>query len=297
MTYIRNHWQGEHSLVQAFWINLIALRIIILFLERFTHPPFTGQTTTAMVATSVYFLVFNVIVYWWQVRGVLKACDKHSASMGSFITVILIQTGIVISLFFTVVYVLAAFQALFSNPDEMYKNRFKQQGTFLAPYTLALSDDGTRIHMSGDFRIGVTKDLRNLLQKHPSVLGVVFNSDGGRVSEGRGVAKLMKENGLEAFVFGICKSACVTAFTGGKLRTLGPNGKLGFHQFSMKSLQKTPYIDPLKEQEKDMEFFASQGVDVAFLKKVYETSPSDIWLPGADELIAAGLVHRVLINE
>lgn len=293
LDYLRTHWRGEQSLLWSFWVNLVALRIAILFFERFTHPPFTEQSGAAMIATAAYFALFQLLVYPWQVIGLVRACDRYLAALGSISTVLLAHAGIVASLFFTVIYVLGAFQALFGDASAMLVNQRLKSPPLLAEYSLTLSDDGSRIHLQGDFRVGVTKEMRSLVERNPGVGAIVLSSNGGRVTEGRGVARLIKQHGLDTYVFDLCKSACTTAFIAGAKRTLGVNGKLGFHQFAMNSKLKTPYIDPEEEQKIDLEFYTGQKIDKAFLEKVFQASHSDIWFPDPEELVAAGVVHFV----
>jgi len=295
MEYIRSHWRGEQSLFWSFWVNLAALRLLILLVEQFTHPPFTNQSMAAIVATFLYTLIFQLIVCVWQVRGIIKACDRYMASIGFYSRVLLAQIGMVASIFLTLFFVLGAFQSLFEDPSAMYKNRYKKGPPLLGEYSLTIVDDGRRIHMEGDFNIGLTKDLRALLEKHSNIKGVVLNSSGGRVTEGRGVAKLIKKYGLDTFVFDVCKSACMTAFIGGTVRNIGVNGRLGFHQFTMDSIQKTPYLDPVEEQKVDLAFYTAQKLDPEFLKKIFQTSHTDIWFPSTEELLAAGVVHNIRV--
>lgn len=294
MDYIRTHWQGNQSLLRSFWINLVALRIAILFFERYTHPPLADKSTTAITLTIIYFTVFQLIVYPWQILGLIRACDRYLAERGSYTFMLLAQFGMVLSLLVTLVYVLGAFQSLFANPEALIINQLKPRPPLLDQYTLTLTDEGTRILLQGDFRIGVTKEMASLLEQNPGVRGIVFSSNGGRVTEGRGVARLIKKNDLDTYVLKVCKSACATAFIAGARRYLGPRGKLGFHQFYMDSKLKTPYIDPQAEQMIDLTFYKQQNIDAAFLQKVFKTAPAGIWFPSAEELLAAGVVDKVL---
>ncbi|NQU56429.1 MAG: hypothetical protein HQ513_04280 [Rhodospirillales bacterium] len=294
MNYIRSHWQGNQSLAWSFWVNLVAMRIVILYFERFTHPPFLEEPATAIALTFIYFTIFQLIVYPWQIMGLLRACDRYLSEQGSYMFVLLAQFAMVLSLLGTLIYVLGAFQALFANPAAMIINQRKPSPPLLGPYTLTLTDEGSRIHLSGDFRLGVTQEMASLLEQHPGVQGIIFSSNGGRVTEGRGVARLIKKGGLDTYVFEICKSACTTAFIAGATRNLGPTGKLGFHQFAMDSKFKTPYIDHEAEQMIDLTFYKQQNIDAAFLQKVFKAPNTGIWFPTLKELLEAGVVDRIL---
>ena len=244
----------------------------------------------------IYFAVFQLIVYPWQARGLIKACDKHLSALGSHMTVLAAQLGLGVSLIVTVIYVAGAFQSLFADPEEMQINKRLKNRSPLAEYTLNVSDDGTRIFLVGDFRIGVTQQLTALLALNPGVKTIVLSSDGGRVAEGRGLARLIGKNRLNTHVVDTCKSACTTAFIGGTTRTLGATGKLGFHQFSLVGMYSNLYMNPKAEQKIDLVFYAKQKISRGFLEKVFQASPSDMWFPSTDELIAAGVVHKVGIR-
>ncbi|OUR79104.1 hypothetical protein A9Q83_05850 [Alphaproteobacteria bacterium 46_93_T64] len=296
MNFIRDNWHGNFSLFWSFWVNLVLVRVLILYLEQFTHPPYTEQTTSAVIQTTVFFVVFHLIVYAWQARGVIKTCDRLMAERNPYITVLMVQLGLVVSLFITIFFVLGAFQALFEDPSALQKNKVQRSAPLLKTYTLTVTPNDKWIDMKGDFRIGVTKSLEALLQQNPQVEGVVFSSNGGRITESRGVARLILENNLNTYVFDVCKSACATAFIAGRIRTLGADAKLGFHQFSMKSRLKTPYIDPVAEQEIDLAFYASQNIKASFLEKAFGASQSSIWYPSFEELLQAGIVHKIIPN-
>ncbi len=297
MDYVRNHWRGDHSLLWSFWVNLVALRLVILFFERFTHPPFTEQSTAAIAFTVLYFVVFQLIVCVWQIRGVVKTCDRFMAESGSYSTVLLAQFGIVVGLCLTLYFVLAAFLSLLEDPEAKYEKMFRPQPSLLGEYSLTLSEGGTRLLLKGDFRIGITKELSTFLERNPNLEGIVLSSNGGRVTEGRGVARLIKKNGLDTYVFDACKSACMTAFIGGATRNLGAQGKLGFHQFLLKNKMNIPYLDVEKEQKIDLAFYTEQKIEDSFLKKVFQASHTDIWFPSHDELLAAGVVHKILTEQ
>ena len=68
MQYIRSHWQGKQSLAWSFWVNLVGLRILITYLEGFTHPPFTEQSTASAIATILFFIVIGFIFLGYQIR-------------------------------------------------------------------------------------------------------------------------------------------------------------------------------------------------------------------------------------
>ena len=292
MRYIQDHWSGHRSLFWSFWINLVLLRFIILYFDQFTHPPFLEKSLLAIVLSAGYFIVFNVLVFGWQIRGLIKASDRYVSEYGSQITAMASHFGIIICLLFTGFAIHDAYQSLFVEDRANRANRLSWSHSLLGEYTITVI--GNDLHLEGDFRVGVTETLAKELDMRPGIDRIILSSNGGRVVEGRGLAHLFKNRKLNTLVIKECKSACTTAFIGGKRRFLGPEGKLGFHQFSLDGVYHNPYVDPQSEQKIDLDFYASQGMNEAFLKDVFQASHQEMWFPEPRDLVDAGVVHRIL---
>lgn len=295
MTYLRDHWHGNQSLAWSFWINLVLLRAGIFWAEGITGPPVIQDPRLAAAATVTYFAVFHVIVYVWQVVGVLRAGDGYLKNAGSTIWVPAAHVGIVASLILTSVSAFGAMQTLFvdkrdANLAEVWESERA------ARYALTLSDGGRLIRMTGAFELGLTRSLATLLRDNPGVEGIILDSDGGYVAEGRGVARLIRDRGLDTYVFGVCKSACTTAFIGGRSRMLSEHGRLGFHQYWLEDGYPDVLLDPQEEQEKDSLFYRGQGIRPDFVERLFETPHDDIWYPVPSELLDAGVVQRILYD-
>lgn len=292
MLYIRSHWLGDQPLFRSFWINLILLRVVILYVERFTRPPFILEPQAAIAATAAFFVVCQLIVLPWQIVGVLRSCDRYLAGFRPIVWVWGIQIGVAASLILTLISVYSGFQSLYIDRRDMLEAAAPQRAQ-AARYTLTPTNSGRLINLKGDFEFGITRNLEALLKRHRGVAGIVLSSDGGQIYEGRGVARLIMGHGLDTYVFETCKSACTTAFIGGATRTLGPNGRLGFHQYRLDAEFSNPLADVAAEQERDRRFYADRNIGGGFLRKVFDRPHDDIWFPDSDELLAAGVVHRV----
>lgn len=290
MNYIRAHWLGDQPLARSFWINLILLRIVILYAERFTRPPFIPEPQAAVAATAAFFIVCQLIVLPWQIVGVLRSCDRFLAEFRPIVWVWGIQIGIAASLILTLISVFSGFQSLYIDRRDRLAAAMPKPAPIIR-YALTPTDGGRLIHLEGDFAPGITRDLEALLGRHRGVEGILLDSDGGRIYEGRGVARLIVARGLDTYVHGTCKSACTTAFAAGAIRTLGPNGRLGFHQYKLEEGFPNPLVDVAAEQDKDRRFFAGRDIGDEFLRKVFDRPHDEIWFPGREELLAAGVIH------
>ncbi len=295
MRYIRDHWQGKHALLFALCVNLILIRALILLADRYTLPPYISDRIPALIATVAFILLFHGVVFVWQVVGVLRATQHQSSILANIWTVVAYAV-IGLYLVFTVLSIAASFRAL--APERFIPvNLTELEDARASQYALTLSPDNTRIHITGTFTLGMAQRLAALLDQNPGVTGIVLHSDGGHVYEGRGVGFLIRDRGLDTYVFEACSSACTTAFIGGAKRYLGPNGRLGFHQYKIDLDYPVPLYDIKGQQEKEITFYRSQGIAESFLEQVFLTPHTGIWFPEAAELMEAGVVDGVVEGE
>lgn len=287
LTYIKRHWRGRNSLAQAFWVNLVILFVVLGLVEQFIFPPYIKDEPVVTVAVFVYFIVVKLIVYPWQVVGVLRACDLRIKSDSGRSWATAAQIALVMSLAVTLIATIETYQKL-----QVFKRDLELRAMILPgpEYSLDLVKQGKLIHLQGPFEIGITRKVTQLIARNPEVVGIILDSEGGQIYEGRGLARLIRKYELQTFSLEKCLSSCTTAFVAGTTRTLGTNARLGFHQYKTYSL--IPSINVANEQAKDMAIFVKQGVSPEFLEKIFVQPPESIWWPEIDELIAAGVVHQ-----
>jgi hypothetical protein len=290
--YLRSHWLGQQSLAWSFWVNLVLLRALILFLEDFVRFPSRDGVYHSEIAAIVFFIVAHVVIYIWQIVGVVRCCDRHLSDYWSIMLVWGAYFGIVVSLLFTFVGVWETFQINILKSDEPLLSSIWERER-ASRYNLSVSGDGTRVNLTGSFELGLTKKLKALLQEHPNVKAVVLSSPGGNIYESRGVAKLMKQHSLNSYVFEACYSACTTAFIAGATRTLGPDGRLGFHSYRIEAAHRHPFSNTVGEQNYDRKLYEAQKIKGEFLNEIFEAPPSELWLPSTEKLLEAGVVHRI----
>jgi hypothetical protein len=291
--YLRDHWRGRQSLAWSFWVNLVLLRAAILGLDRFTRPPFLEDPDAVAVATVAFFVVFHLIVFVWQVVGVVRACDAYQRDFGASGVTLITYVGIAGAVALTFTSASGAFVLLFQEP-EGEPEYLAWERERAARYSLARdAEDPTLLRFSGTFELGVTKRLRALLERNSGIRALVLDSPGGHVYAGRGVATLVQRHDLDTFVVGQCNSACTTAFIAGETRVLAPGGRLGFHQHRMDADYPVYLVDEEAEMEKDLAFYRAQGIAEDFREKVFETPHDGLWFPSHEALLAAGVVHRI----
>lgn len=291
--YLQAHWQGQQSLAWSFWVNLVLLRAAILGLDRFIRPPFLEDPLAVALATVAFFLIFHVVVFAWQIVGVVRACDVYQSNFGASGLTLITYVGIAGAAAVTLTSVVGAFILLFQEP-EGEPEYLAWERARIARYSLAPDPgDPTLLRFSGSFELGVTKKLKVMLQEDPGIRGIVLDSPGGHVYEGRGSGNLIQRHGLDTFVFGQCSSACTTAFIAGKTRVLGPEGRLGFHQHWMDADYPVYLVDEEAEMRKDLAFYEAQGIAADFREQVFVTPHDGLWFPSTEELLEAGVAHHV----
>lgn len=268
-------------------MNFVLLFFALGLLERLIFPPFIVDEIAVTTAVLVYFVVVKLVIYPWQVVGVLRCCASRIRLNTGRMRAIAAQLAVAVSLALILLSTIETYQSL-----QIYKHKLALEA--IAPpipeYTLDLIKQDTLIHLSGPFEIGITNDVSDLLNRYPQVTGIILDSVGGQIYEGRGLARLIRENKLQTISLEQCLSSCTTAFVAGTTRSLGTNARLGFHQYKTYSL--IPSINVDNEQAKDMAIFVNQGVAPEFIDKIFMHPPEGMWWPEIDELVAAGVIHQ-----
>ncbi|MEM7748453.1 MAG: hypothetical protein AAF346_09405 [Pseudomonadota bacterium] len=297
LTYIRDHWRGEHPLAWSFWINLVLIRLIIFGLE-FLLRGFLDHTDFLLVAAkSIFFVVFHIIVLGWQIVGTARAAESHMQATGSSFLLWACYAGCLASLIATANVVLStnnpvkSYDFLHTWADVQSKRRKSQ-------YKLSLDLKTGTISFSGQFVIGVRRAFNEILEGPNRIQKVVLESPGGSVYEARGVARLLVAHRLTTHIEKTCASACTLVYLAGEKRTMSRAGRLGFHKYDFNFVNKQPHpmINLAEEHAADRRFMKSRGLSDAFLENVFAQAHSEIWFPPTAKMIEAGAVHSIGAN-
>lgn len=289
MNYIRKHWRGELSLAVSFWINLFLPNIAFMLFDTWLtqnsiieHPQIAGRVTI------IYAIVRLGLVYPWQIIGLWRASKRHIEATGKRFWARTAQVLVVLGILATIVNV----NSLLPAYKWMYNISFKKDE--FANYTLKLTKNNTIIHLQGGMGFSISEDVAELLESNPNVQGIILDSIGGRIYEGRKLSKLILTHGLNTYSLKGCYSICTTAFIAGKNRYLGLGANLAFHQYSTGYRNLDATVDIKKEQATDLKLFQQQGVKKDFLDKLFNTPHDDLWYPPLDEMLHAGVVHGIV---
>ncbi len=289
VNYIKKHWRGELSLAVSFWINLLLINFVIRLVEKllFYNEVIKNPVIAARVSF-VYAAFALLIIYPWQFVGLWRACNYRIKTGGKRFWARTTQVLVVLGFICTL-----------SNLNlswPIYKDFFRIgfQKDEYGNYTLKLEKNNTLIHLQGGLCFGVSKDVTKLLKKYPEVEGIILDSYGGRIYEGRELAKIISTYGLDTYSLKGCYSAATTAFIAGKNRFLGIGANLAFHQYKMGYKNLGALVDMEAEQAKDLLIFQQQGINSEFLNKLFNTPHDDLWYPTVDEMLDAGVIHGIV---
>lgn len=287
--YLRTHWTGAQGLAWSFWVNLVAVRIVVFALHDLAVAELGPALADRRGLVLGLAVVFHGALFVWQAVGVLRAAEAYARSSSAMAPAWGAQLATALAFLWVLTYGLDAWQVSADLPDTLAVQRETELARAVR-YSLTPSDDGRSLVLAGSFELGVTERLETALAAHPGMTQVVLDSVGGNIYAARGVARLIRDRGLDTLVRGDCSSACTIAFIGGVRRGLGPGGRLGFHQYRSDAGYDLLKVDPGGEQARDRARFEAEGVAPWFLDRMFGAPASAMWYPTPAELVAAGVL-------
>lgn len=282
-SYFASHWYGELPLPWSYWVNGTLITFALLAL--LGRVPWDNLVTRSprIYSTGVILLwVVFAIISVWQFVGIWRSADNYldegkSKFWGNAAKVAVILGIIrVISDYVSVgIPQITEFAKLATGKDPI--------GT----YQLRVLRDASELEIAGAIIFGLTKDVRSMLDAHPTIQIIHLNSRGGRVSEARNLRDLIDSRGLTTYTATGCSSACTLAYVAGRERLIAKNAVLAFHQYSFPGSRPSDFKP---EYVKDKQDWLARGFAKAFIDKAYATPNSEFWKPSHKELFKAGVV-------
>ncbi|MBA4214098.1 MAG: hypothetical protein C0449_13560 [Polaromonas sp.] len=145
----------------------------------------------------------------------------------------------------------------------------------------------TRLKIEGEMGVGSTRALMNALAQHPQVRVLEITSIGGLATEGHGMAQVALQRTLNTQAIGACASACTLVFVAGERRLLAPGANLGFHRSHL--LGEGLRAGWSSVDHFVANFYRTRGVPEDFIQRALGTPGWDLWEPGHERLIKAGV--------
>ncbi|TNC81298.1 MAG: hypothetical protein C9356_09335 [Oleiphilus sp.] len=286
MNYVARHWRGECSLPIAFWVNLFFLNLVLRSASVWLTNGTTIEHPVRIAQLGLTLEIFAlVLLYPWQIVGVWKSAKKQLQHTTNRFWPRAAMAIVCFSLFGTFANIKASLPVY----QDLYHTGFVADE--FANFTVEALADKQLIHVRGGLGFGVSERVAQVLNDHPGVEGIILDSVGGRIYEGRELGQIIRRRGLDTYSIQGCYSACGIAFISGRHRYLAVGANLGFHQYGPGTLSRTEYEDLTIEEEQDLALFVEQGIAQPFLDKLYLANHDDMWIPTSDEMLASGVVH------
>jgi len=286
-SYFVRHWRGQLSLPVSYWINGSLATVIAIALTLWI-----GQTDTVTklgaFGTGAWLLAMLTSLYAmtvWQFTGIWRSATRHTSRGGSGAWAVAARVMVVIGVIGTLQQAVEQYplwkQAtlLVAGREDVPRSQFR------------VLNGATELELSGGLTFGTASALQTLLEATPSIRIVHLNNDGGWISEGLQVEKLIRDHQLVTATETECVSACLMAFLGGRERLLASGARLGFHQASVAGFGGASASGG---NEQFREFFRSKGLPEDFIRKALSAPPNDMWYPTDAELVAANVVTGIL---
>jgi hypothetical protein len=279
LRFFLKHWNGEYSLARSYWLNTFFISLFAPGLGLVLFPLVHDRPARFASAAALLVTALGYAAWFWAVRGTWLSATRHASAGGGW-------GGIAKGMIVLGAMGIAA--QVTNNRHGFAEHWATMLGKQAGPrYVIRVSRDRKSLKVIGGMNDGATDTLTRTLNSVPSVATVTFNSGGGWIREGHLMAAVISQRGLATHVDGECSSACTLAFLAGKERTLGPNGRIGFHRVRSiggSELQKA--LDITRTQS----IYQSAGLPNDFIDKVMATRPDKVWYPTATELRAANVI-------
>ncbi len=271
--YVSRHWQGEHPIWFSLLISLLGLRLILGSIPLFTNN-----------LANYAWLLGSLAVLAWQVRGAYFCAKSHYDQSNDGLMQWAAYAAIIITITLTT---LQALDRIAGPAPKITEDMLDR------PPPPRLSEDGGMLFLTGDISYDLSTGLQQRLAQPNKVHTVVLQSNGGMIYAARALALNIGKHGLNTHVNDECNSACSIVFMAGRQRTLGPQGKIGFHQYQYEKLHPLQTKKLEQEQQVDRNFFISRGINSKFVQQIYQSEHQAIWQPSLEQLRAANVITHI----
>ena len=269
---------------EAFLLNIAMFSFWVLlgYSKVLKNPVTSARVVVFLVAVGL------IIVYPWQIVGLWRSCNRHVRRHGRHFWARTVQVLVVLGIIGN----LGNINLFWPTYRSLFHMAFVKDE--FSNYTAKLVKNGTLIHLDGNLGFGVSKEISKILKNNPQIKGIILDSMGGRVHEGRELAKLISANQLDTYSMDGCYSAATIAFIAGERRYLGLGANLAYHQYDLSYKGLDSFTNMKEEQDKDLLLFQRQGVKKEFLDKMFNATPDDLWYPTLEELLDSGVIHGIV---
>ncbi len=284
--YIVRHWRGELRPGVTWWINCVALTVLLWWtiprvaLAAGLLPPNTTERFFMLLALQLFQIG---LVPLWQMVGLWRSGDRVARENIRWLAA---RTAQVIAFLFTI---LIAMRGLIFGADQVISSRV---ALGLGPYhyNVTLLPNGREIEVDGGLGFGVSDAVQTLLDANPQVRRIRLESGGGALWEGVKLREIIMARNLDTYSARECSSACVSAYAGGRFRYLQRGARVGLHlPRNWEAFSLNPVSTPYRAE---LQFLRNRGLPDWFLNNWVRTGQR-FWYPTEFQLRSSGLVTQL----
>lgn len=274
--YLKNHWQGLHSIPRVVWINLFAFSLIVSVLLDLAPEHLN------LFQIAIGLLLLNSFLVW-QMTGAFRTLKSAIKNQSDIVLVIGLSIAMVLVL---AISLWRSYEFIYPAPADI------NLATTNEIMPLDVSQDQTTIFLKGDINYALHASFLKTLEDHENITTIALSSEGGIIFAARAIANKIMELNLDTKTNSDCFSACTLIFLAGKKRQLAENGQLGFHLYATKTMLTASILDIEEQVEKDKQYLRDRGVSEDFITTAYSTPPEEIWIPERIQLQNAGVLAK-----
>jgi len=286
-SYFKRHWRGELDLGISYWVNTILFSLLLTLISLGLGSLASDVTDMRYILIAFIFLYIFIFFIFspWAYIGLWRSTSNHIEKYNLLFWANVVRILVVIGVIRTIMSFVNA-----GYPQTVGYIQVLTGTGNIPSYRIELENNNTRLKIIGGINLGLAHEVSEYIKQYPTIKSINLESVGGLTGEARGVAKIVKENNLDTYVYGNCFSSCTYIFVSGKRRVLSLKARLGFHRPAFAG------VDNNAEDKfvKDKELFREQGVDRAFIKKIFSTPNSDLLEVSNKELKEVGIVTDFL---
>ncbi len=274
-----DHWQGRHAWPLTLIVSVLGATTMysaLLWQMPLTRP---GVAIAIWITTGVLLLTWQITGTLRAVRASLSPPSEPWSVWGGYATVLVAVVFVGLKMLDGVVRHL---------PKPVPQAALRGN-----TYAVILDEAARLATIRGELNYASLAAITDHLTQRPKIRRLILDSAGGQIFAARAIADQIEKLGLDTHVDNRCFSACTIAFMAGRKRTLGPNGRLGFHRYAFQGRLQVETIDPLAEQQRDLAYFLSRGVSSDFTQRMFDAGHDHIWRPDPSVLIAASVITGV----
>lgn len=292
--YLRRHWRGELPLARSYWVNGVLLSLALglvtgVMVSSLAWRSLTSDDPRALLVAIVLLPLLALLPSPWQLVGILRSARRARregrGGLWPALAIAVTWLGVISG-------VVQLGMTALTLPDTLRA----ALAPAASPYTVAVSDTGDRLRVSGPLAYGITGAVRRALASHPGIETIELDSEDGRGLSALTLARLIAGGNYTTLVTGQCTGACAIAFLGGRRRVLDADGSLGFtalpsdidigHGFD---LDRTLMHATLR-------FLGEHGLDAEFAQAALSVDGEHLWQPKPLELLQAHAISAVRID-